>query len=317
MDKILVTIITPTYNHEKFIEKCIDSVLSQSYPYWEQIIVDDGSNDNTKDLISKYTDKRIKYIGQNNKGIFKLNETYNKALEHSNGELIAVLEGDDFWPHDKLEKQVPCFKDPDVVLSWGKAIFTDVDGESLGYRPKSIDWLRKIPNKKMIKYLFFGDFIPACTVMCRKNALLNINGFQQPPHTPYVDYSTWLELLLEGKFYYIDDVLGFWRHHARQISATMSLEMIKSSEYSIDFFKKISKDVKFHVGLTDLITFNFIQVKYNIIHALNGLSKKEKKNKDNKEKNPLKTTLHVNLSIIYAIFKINVIWMLELSKNIF
>ena len=58
----LVSIITPTYNHEKFIAQCIESVLAQTYTAWEQIIIDDGSSDATKDIISKYNDKRIKYI---------------------------------------------------------------------------------------------------------------------------------------------------------------------------------------------------------------------------------------------------------------
>jgi len=107
MDKILVSIITPTYNHENFIGKCIESVLAQTYQHWEQIIVDDGSDDDTKQTIAKYHDKRIKYIKQENKGIWRLNETYNTALKHSNGEIISILEGYDFWPPDKLEKQLP------------------------------------------------------------------------------------------------------------------------------------------------------------------------------------------------------------------
>ena len=81
MEPILVSIITPTYNHEKFIGNCIESVLAQTYPYWEQIIVDDGSNDDTGKIIASYKDKRIKYIKQKNKGIWKLKETYNKALD--------------------------------------------------------------------------------------------------------------------------------------------------------------------------------------------------------------------------------------------
>ncbi|MDM7940633.1 MAG: glycosyltransferase, partial [Methanothrix sp.] len=76
-----VSIITPTYNHERYIAECIDSVLAQSYPYWEQIIIDDGSSDGTQDVISLYKDKRIKYIRQENKGIWRLGETYNKALQ--------------------------------------------------------------------------------------------------------------------------------------------------------------------------------------------------------------------------------------------
>ena len=65
----LVSIITPTYNHENFIAQCLESVLSQSYVAWEQIVVDDGSTDRTREIISQYKDERIKYIHQANKGI--------------------------------------------------------------------------------------------------------------------------------------------------------------------------------------------------------------------------------------------------------
>ena len=59
MSKILVTIITPTYNHERYIDRCIESVISQTYSNWEQIIIDDGSTDKTAEIIAHYSDSRI------------------------------------------------------------------------------------------------------------------------------------------------------------------------------------------------------------------------------------------------------------------
>ncbi len=102
----LVSIITPTYNHEKFIGTCIESVLKQTYQNWEMIIIDDGSTDKTGVVVAKYDDDRIKYVKQENLGIWKLSETYNKALDMSMGDLVAILEGDDAWPNFKLEEQV-------------------------------------------------------------------------------------------------------------------------------------------------------------------------------------------------------------------
>ena len=64
MEKPLVSIITPTYNHEKFIEQCVRSVLSQTYPNWEMIIIDDGSTDKTPEKIEQFKDDRIHYIRQ-------------------------------------------------------------------------------------------------------------------------------------------------------------------------------------------------------------------------------------------------------------
>ncbi len=86
----LVSIITPTYNHEKFIGTCIESVLKQTYQNWEMIIIDDGSTDKTGFIVAKYNDNRIRYVKQENVGIWKLKGTYNKALNMSSGNLIAL-----------------------------------------------------------------------------------------------------------------------------------------------------------------------------------------------------------------------------------
>jgi glycosyltransferase involved in cell wall biosynthesis len=91
----LVSIITPTYNHQDYIAECIDSVIHQSYSNWEMIIIDDGSSDNTLSIARLFEKKnnRIKVYTQENIGIFRLAETYNKALGMAKGEYIAILEG--------------------------------------------------------------------------------------------------------------------------------------------------------------------------------------------------------------------------------
>ena len=194
MEKIdthpLVSIITPTYNHEKFIGQCIESVLAQTYPNWEQIIIDDSSTDRTAEVISRYRDRRIKYIRQDNVGIWRLSETYNKAPQCSQGDLIAVLEGDDFWLPWKLERQVPAFNKKEVVLSWGKGVMTNNQGKTILIRLKNLKWFRNRSREEVIRRLLFRSLIPASTVMCRKVALLPIEGFKQPEHVPYVDYPT-------------------------------------------------------------------------------------------------------------------------------
>lgn len=91
----LVSIITPTYNHEKYITECIRSAISQTYQNWEMIIIDDGSTDRTQTLIKSFSDNRIKYIYQEHLGAYQLGLTYNKALNQTKGKFIAILEGDD------------------------------------------------------------------------------------------------------------------------------------------------------------------------------------------------------------------------------
>jgi glycosyltransferase involved in cell wall biosynthesis len=320
MEKSLVSIITPTYNHEKFIGKCIESVLAQSYPQWEQIIVDDGSDDNTEKVVATYKDNRIKYIKQENKGIWRLNETYKKALENSKGEYIAILEGDDYWPDYKLEKQLSSFNDMEVEMSWGKADITNDMNEITGYRPKSINWLKNETNKQLYKYLFFGNFIPACTVMCRRSTLMKIKGFKQCKKFPYVDHTTWLEIGLQGKIKYIDQMLGYWRHHETQISAIKSLEIIQSLEYGIYFLNKLSKYQKkeLNIGLIDLITYNFFHSLYKVLYYLenNSTAKLEIYDSQIKKTN---ISLYLKLRIFFREFttitKINMKWLKFLIKS--
>lgn len=248
----LVSIITPTYNHREYIGACIESVLAQTYPNWEQIIIDDGSIDGTEEVVSQYTDERIKYIKQENIGIWRLSESYNKALKISKGELIAVLEGDDLWPFDKLEKQVPVFEDPEVVLSWGKCGIVNKHGKILYFTSINIAWFEKSSRVKILKKLIEKNFIPACTALCRKNMLQCIGGFQQAGHYPSVDYPTWLKLSLLGKLKPINECSGFWRQHRNQITNTMGFEMANAYySFVIPFYQSLPDFFKENLRLTE------------------------------------------------------------------
>jgi len=246
----LVSIITLTYNHEKFITQCIESVVNQTYTDWEQIIIDDGSSDNTKEIVARYKDRRIKYIRQDNVGIWKLNKTYNKALGVSQGELIAVLEGDDYWPVSKLEKQIPVFNHEDTILSWGKCSWVNSQGKMLRISPTNPTWFKNAKRVDIIRRLLFEGFIAACTVICRKSALISIGGFRQAEYAPYVDYPTWLELSLVGNFSFVDEVLGYWRFHRNQVSSTNTILMAEGHKYSIDFFKALPPQIVNLLGVS-------------------------------------------------------------------
>jgi len=227
----IVSIITPTYNQEAYIRQCIESVLSQTFTDWEQIIIDDGSTDETLQIVSGYKDDRIRYLRQNHQGIWKLGKTYTKALALARGNLIAILEGDDFWPSDKLEKQIPAFDDKEVVLTWGIGIYVNEKGKPIG-RSKKINFPQSFfENKhKVIRKLLFRNFItPTVTVMVRKDALCP-KGFSQPSHVPFVDYPTWFALALRGRFHFIEDVLGYWRRHSGQMSVGRMWDMEKGNQ---------------------------------------------------------------------------------------
>ncbi|MFC1992467.1 glycosyltransferase family 2 protein [Chloroflexota bacterium] len=252
MDKpSLVSIITPTYQHDRFIGECIESVLAQTYPHWEQLIIDDGSNDNTAEIVSRYKDERIKYVKQKNAGIWKLGKTYNKALSMSQGDLIAVLEGDDFWPPDKLEKQVPVFKRPDIMLCWGRAAYVNSSSDIICVSHKNLDWFKKATREKVLLKLLLRNFIPSSTVICRKDALLSVGGFCQPEYATYVDHTTWLQIGLIGDIFAVDEIVGYWRRYRNQVTMRYIAEIAEAhTRYATAFFNKLPLAMKILLDIT-------------------------------------------------------------------
>src|SRR5205809_3501840 len=105
MNEALVSVIMPAYNAGKFITESIESVIAQTYAYWELLIVDDGSTDNTKNVIQNFSekDKKIRYFFQANG---KQGKARNMALSYASGNYIAFLDADDIWLPQKLEVQV-------------------------------------------------------------------------------------------------------------------------------------------------------------------------------------------------------------------
>lgn len=127
----LVSIITPVYNCEKFIETTIKCVQNQTYSNWELLLVDDCSPDNSAEIIKKQaqTDNRVKY--------FKLQENggaavaRNFALKNSNGRFVAYLDADDYWYETKLEKQVAFMKNNNYAFSCTDYEKIDEQGKTL------------------------------------------------------------------------------------------------------------------------------------------------------------------------------------------
>jgi len=245
----LVTIITPTYNHEKYIADCVHSAQSQTYTNWEMIVIDDGSTDNTLFIANELAmnDPRIHVFTQKNVGIFRLSETYNFALNLAKGKYIAVLEGDDVWLPYKLSLQLPELEnDEKIVLSYGKAFSSTTDlSTNYGlsdFSTKSFDVLQNDPIGSATKVLIFSNFIVALTVLIRRNALHKIGGFQQSHNLPLVDLTTWIELSLYGKFSCIQKPLGKWRFYPNQVTKTYTAE-IHEGFYSFakDFFNRENK----------------------------------------------------------------------------
>ena len=102
----LVSVIIPTYNRAEIIEEAVDSVLAQDYKDFELIVVDDGSTDNTSEVLATYGDD-IRVLYQENKGV---SAARNRGISEAAGKLIAFLDSDDLWMPQKLTTQVEFFR---------------------------------------------------------------------------------------------------------------------------------------------------------------------------------------------------------------
>src|SRR4030042_7089075 len=132
-----ISVIVPSYNHEKYIGFAIESVLKQTFRNWELIIVDDGSTDNSVDIIKKYNDPRIKLFIQTN---HDAPYTINRGIKESVGEYIAILNSDDAFEPHKLEESIQTLLEGyDFVF--GKLFVMDENNNRMDEVDERVRWI--------------------------------------------------------------------------------------------------------------------------------------------------------------------------------
>lgn len=206
-----VSVIIPTYNKSQMVCDAIESVLNQTYKDFEIIVIDDGSTDDTKQKLSKYRDKII-YYWQTNKG---LSNARNKGIEISKGEFIALLDHDDMWFPDKLQKQMKLFENKKVGLVYSNAIVIDEAGNILGFSFDSS--IYKPYRGNVLENLFWWNIIPCSSVIFKKELLLKA-GLFDPTLTFSEEYDLFLRFAKICEFDYVDEALIKSRHHQDRLS---------------------------------------------------------------------------------------------------
>jgi glycosyltransferase involved in cell wall biosynthesis len=229
-----VTIITPAYNHGRFISAAIESVLAQTFPDWEMVVIDDASLDDSADIVQGFArkDSRLRLIRhETNWGMDKLAATYNQGLSVASGEWIALLDGDDAWPPWKLCRQLrELAGDPEIILGFGRSLLLSPAGRTLGEVQGKLPaycqaYFRNFRGQVLLPLLLRPCFIHPVTVMVRRAALEKIGGFLQPPGLGLVDHPTFLELARQGIFFGSADVLGYYRRHRDSQSLNRIVEL--------------------------------------------------------------------------------------------
>ncbi len=329
----LVSIISPTYNHEKFIADCIESVLALSYSNWEMIIIDDGSTDGTYNIALEYAkkDSRIKPFTQKNIGIFRLGESYNFALKQCKGDYIAILECDDIWLPEKLTLQVAALEaNPECVLSWGKAYLTSIDlSYNYSLAPSvEIDHQLFFNNPKgiFLKEFIYKTVIPALTIVIRRKDLDAIGGFIQGFGLPLIDIPTTLELLMRGPFAYIDEPLGSWRIYPNQATKTYTGQMTTSYYALIQSIMQRFPELFASQGLTPEIMADHFRNRLVISYSRSGRYKLIRKDFKGARKDYIHSITHYGwtqpvwklrsaVGIFFSFFRMDIEWLAKLIGN--
>ena len=203
----LVSIIMPSYNTGRFIKETIESVLDQSYPAWELIIVDDCSTDNTDEVVNQYlVDERIRYIKNDTNSGAAVSR--NRALREAKGKWIAFLDSDDLWEADKLQKQILFMKDNDYHFSYTNYVEIDEESKVNG---KSVTGPKRISKHGMYNYCWMG----CLTVMYDADA---VGLIQIPDIKKNNDYAMWLKVCKKANCYLLDETLARYRKRSGSIS---------------------------------------------------------------------------------------------------
>ena len=244
----LVSIITPAYNAAEYIAETIESVLAQTYPKWEMLIVNDCSKDNTAEIVQSYAakDNRIKLINlKQNSGAAVARNT---AIQNAKGRYIAFLDSDDLWKKDKLQKQLSFMQQNSYAFTFSGYEHFKNNQENIQNKVQAI---KSLNYKKALK----GNQIGCLTVMLDRKQIQNIK-FSRQKHE---DYILWLNILKQGiTAYGLGESFALYRTGN---SKSISSNKLQSALWTWNVYRKSQK-------LTVLKS-----IYYMWFYVLNGIGK--------------------------------------------
>lgn len=225
----LVSVVIPAYNHEKYIERAIKSVLEQTYKNIELIVINDGSTDSTGHVIRKIKkDFDFIYVNKCNEG---LSRTLLRSLDMANGDYIAFLASDDVYFPNKIERQVEYLNDNPTCC--GCCANVDiVDKSDNVFKSENTSTLQSYDFSRI---MIEGYKIPPATLLIRKGELTE-NCFRE--YLEVEDLFLWLSLVKDGgTIDVLPDVLAYYRVHDTNTTANLAL-IAKGHHQTIDLFKE-------------------------------------------------------------------------------
>jgi len=207
----MVSVRIPSYNHEKYITACIESVLNQTFADFEIVIVDDCSTDNSVEVIRSFQDPRIKLeVLPRNSG---MNVAVERCMQLSSGKYVANLSSDDLWAPTKLEQQVAFLEQHPEF----DAVFTQVQivgeyGNALDTRhfANPFDYENRSPEEWLRRFFYFGNCLCNPSVMIRREIYEKF-GYQDKRLVSLSDFDLWVKLSFGHRFWILDQQLTMFR----------------------------------------------------------------------------------------------------------
>ena len=222
-----ISLITPSFNHAKFIRITIDSILSQNYPNLEYIVMDGGSIDGTVEILKSYG-KRIRWISKKDKG---QSDAINKGFKIATGEIVGFINSDDYLAPGSLNKIAEFFTvNINAYFVTGKCYVVDENNHEV----REIVTLYKNFFLKFLRstcLIYIINYISQPATFWRKKIMKKVGYFDENLHYS-MDYEYWLRLLQYYKLYFIDEYLAYYRVHNAS-KAVMSPENQFQIEYDI------------------------------------------------------------------------------------
>lgn len=226
-----VSVIIPNYNHARFLDERLSSVLGQTFQDFEVIILDDCSTDGSKDVIEKYRGNpkvsRIVYNEQNSGSSFR---QWDKGISLAEGELIWIAESDDSADPKLLETLVAEFdRDPKCVLAFCSAMLTDPEGKSIGIHPyhKALGGWENGAGEGFIRKHLCKDnsVVNASGALFRKSAFVNLPAFADPAYKSFKgvgDWLFWIGIASQGNVAFRPDAMNRFRQHGGNTTSTLA-----------------------------------------------------------------------------------------------
>jgi glycosyltransferase involved in cell wall biosynthesis len=213
-----VSVIIPTYNRGRIIKEAVDSVLAQDYKDFELIVVDDGSTDNTSDVLAPYGDD-IRVLFQENKGV---SAARNRGIAEASGRFIAFLDSDDLWLPQKLSAQVEFFNQrPDALICQTEEVWIR---NGIRINPKK---RHQKPSGMIFKPSLELCLVSPSAVMIQRNLLDRVGGFDETL-AACEDYDLWLRISCRLPVYLIDIPLIIKQGgHGDQLSKEAGLDKFR------------------------------------------------------------------------------------------